>query len=117
MSFEVLLVYFLLLLLVAFGGKRLASPLQFGLELLFKGGSGFLLLLALTFDPIYRVLFTFEPLYHIILRFLGPSWLNLLMLFEDLVIAVKAHIKDPEYYNPGEVLSIWTIRFPLFVVN
>jgi pro-sigmaK processing inhibitor BofA len=43
-SFEVLLVYFLLLLLVAFGGKYLYSPLQFGLELLFKGGSGFLLL-------------------------------------------------------------------------
>lgn len=44
MSFEVLLVYFLLLLLVAFGGKYLYSPFQFGLELLFKGGSGFLLL-------------------------------------------------------------------------
>lgn len=44
MSFEVLLVYFALLLLVAFGGKYLYSPVQFGLGLLFKGGTGFLLL-------------------------------------------------------------------------
>ena len=46
MSFEVLLVYFALLLLVAFGGKFLLSPVQFCLQLLLKGGSGFLFLLG-----------------------------------------------------------------------
>ena len=67
MSFEVLLVYFLLLLLVAFGGSTSYSPLQFGLELLFKGGSGFLLLfgfnLLTQFTGYYLPLNPFIPYY------------------------------------------------------
>jgi len=45
-SIEVLLVYFALLVIIAFGGRYLLSPFQFMLELLLKGGSGFLLLIV-----------------------------------------------------------------------
>ncbi|NLY91440.1 MAG: SigmaK-factor processing regulatory BofA [Firmicutes bacterium] len=45
MSFEVLLVYFALLLIIAVGGRYLFSPFRFAVDLLLKGGGGFLLLI------------------------------------------------------------------------
>jgi pro-sigmaK processing inhibitor BofA len=45
-SFEVLIVYFALLLLIALGGKYLFSPMQLLIKFMFKGGIGFILLLG-----------------------------------------------------------------------
>lgn len=46
MSLEVLVVYFLLLLLIAIGGKFILSPLQLLIKIAFKGGAGVILLLV-----------------------------------------------------------------------
>ena len=46
MSFEVLIVYFALLLLVALGGKFIFSPMQLFIKFASKGGIGFILLLG-----------------------------------------------------------------------
>jgi inhibitor of the pro-sigma K processing machinery len=81
-SLEVLLVYFALLLLVAFGGRYLFSPFQFVLELLLKGGGGFLLLiifnLLTSFTGYYLPLNLYTVLY---CGFLGlPGLISLCFL-------------------------------------
>ncbi|NLW55153.1 MAG: hypothetical protein GX050_00785 [Firmicutes bacterium] len=46
MSLEVLVVYFLLLLLIAIGGKFILSPLQLFMKLALKGSTGLILLVV-----------------------------------------------------------------------
>lgn len=46
MSLEVLVVYFLLLLLIAFGGKFILSPLQLLLKIALRGGTGLVILVV-----------------------------------------------------------------------